>query len=173
MSRDDLITWKPEPVVPEDSWGDLLNENKLTDEEAYRYNIEAAKRQREQIEAENSLGHLNAAEIAELWAKETAEREKATLPARQIDAVHRFVQATPELVLNEKTMTRIDAYLKAAKLDATEPAHFEAAYRALTARNLLDIDESRRPRQPWKKEYSEAELYAMSEEQLKELCQNR
>jgi len=168
MSKDDLITWEQEPAAPADSWSDILGAD---DQEAtYAAHRAAIEQEQARIAAENELDTVSDKELRERWEKAAAKEAAATLPARQIDAVHRFIQATPELVLNQKTMTRIDAYLKAAKLDATDPSHFDTAYRALTARNLLDIDESKRARVPYQR-YSEADLAAMPLEKLKELAE--
>jgi hypothetical protein len=164
----DLITWKQEPAAPAESWSDIIG---VTDDaETAAYHKAALEQEQARIAEENKLASLSDKELHEQWETAAKKHEAETLPQRQIDSVHRFIQATPELVLNQKTMTRIDAYLKAAKLDASDPAHFDQAYRALSTRCLLDIDESRRIRKPYQR-YTEEDLAAMPIDQLRELAE--
>jgi hypothetical protein len=173
MSSDSLITWKQEPAKPAETWADRIGHD--NEEETHAYNLAAAEAEKARLEAEAGarLDNLSDSELVEQWQKAAAAEEAKTLPARQVDAVMRFVQATPELVLNPKNQQRIDMYLKAKKYDATDPSHFDEAYRALSAKNLLDIDESKRQREPWRRPYSVEELEDMPLEQVKKLAEGR
>src|SRR5947209_58643 len=150
---DPLISWKQEPAKPEESIFDILKTD--NESETYAYNRAAIEQKKERIAAEEAarLDNLSDSELMAQWQEAAAVEEAKTLPARQVDAVMRFVAATPELVLNPKNQSRIDAYLKVAKLDATDPSHFDAAYRALAARKLLDLDETKRVREPWRRPF--------------------
>ena len=163
----DLIDWKEDLPAVTETWNDIIGvENP---EDTYACNQAAIEQEKARIAAENELRDLSDAELMKQWEKAAKEHEAATLPQRQIDAVHRFIQATPELVLCPKNQQRIDAYLKVAKLDATSPNHFDEAYRALTSRNLLDLDESKRSRKPFVR-HTQEELEAMPIEELEELA---
>ena len=161
----DLITWKQEEPAAE-TWTEILGT--VNEDEAHAYH-RAAVEEAQQQTAENDLYKVSETELLERWQKESQKLEAATLEQRQVDAVHRFIQATPELVLCPKNQQRIDAYLKVAKLDATSPNHFDEAYRALTSRNLLDLDESKRSRKPFVR-HTQEELEAMPIEELEELA---
>jgi hypothetical protein len=163
----DLITWEQEPATPAETWTDILGAD--NDAETFAYNKAAHEREQARIAAENELNSLSDKDLLAQWEKAAKKYEAETLPQRQVDAVHRFIQATPELVLNPKNQQRIDAYLKAAKLDASDPSHFDAAYKALSARNLLDLDESKRVREPFVR-HTAADLENMPLEQLEELA---
>jgi hypothetical protein len=141
----DLITWKEEPAASE-TWDDILGT--VNEDEAYAYHRAAVIEAQKQA-SESELYTVSESELLERWQKAANDLEAATLEQKQIDTVHRFIQATPELQLNLKNQRRIDAYLKVAKLDASDPSHFDQAYRALAARNLLDLDESKRVREPF------------------------
>lgn len=163
----DLITWEQETVASAETLAEIVG---VEDEAAtYTHHKAALEQERARIDAEAELYSLSDKELREQWEKAVAQYEAMTLPQRQIDAVHRFVRATPELVLNPKNQRRIDAYLKAAKLDATDPEHFDQAYRALSARNLLEIDESKRVREPYQRHTVE-DLENMPLDQLEELA---
>lgn len=172
MSKDDLIFWEQEPAVPADSWGDLLTENKITEDDMWKHNIAAIAEERNRIAAENEIAEMSDKQLREQWERAVAEQERATLPARQVDAVHRFIQATPELMLTPRNQRKIDKYLTAAGLDASDPSHFDAAYKALSARKLLDIDESKRLRTPYQR-HTPADLESMPLEQLEELARGQ
>jgi hypothetical protein len=163
----DLIDWKEDLPTNTETLAEIVGvENP---EETYTHHRAALEAEQARIAAENELRDLSDADLLKQWEKAAREYEAATLPQRQIDAVHRFIAATPELVLNPKNQQRIDAYLKVAKLDATDPRHFDQAYRALTSRNLLDLDESKRVRKPFVRHTPE-ELEAMPIEKLEELA---
>jgi uncharacterized protein (DUF2461 family) len=61
---------------------------------------------------------------------------------------------------------KIDAYLQAANLNATSPDHFHQAYKGLSARGLLQIDESKRVRTP-RKQITQNDLYEMPLDELR------
>ena len=166
----DLITWKEENPADE-GWSDILGT--INEDEVHAYNRAALEQQQEaQREAESNLYTIPESELLARWQKDAEKLEAVTLEQKQVDAVHRFITATPELVLNQKTMTRIDAYLKAAGLDASDPSHFDAAYKSLAARKLIDIDESKRVRAPYQR-LSEQDLYNMPEAELEELAREQ
>jgi hypothetical protein len=163
----DLIDWKQDQPAVTETLSEIVGvENP---EETFACNQAAIEQEKARIAAENELRELSDAELMKRWEKAAKEHEAATLPERQVDAVHRFINATPELVLNPKNQQRIDAYLNAAKLDASDPTHFDQAYRALTSRNLLDLDESKRVRKPFVRHTLE-ELESMDITQLEELA---
>ena len=163
----DLVTWEQEPDKNE-SWGEVLNP--IDENEVYAYNRAALEQQKQA--AESDLYSVSEAELLKRWQEDARKLEAVTLAEKQVDAVHRFITATPELVLNQKTMTRIDAYLKTAGLDASDPSHFDQAYRALAGRRLLDIDENKRVRKPYQR-LSEQDLYNMPEAELEELARGQ
>jgi hypothetical protein len=166
----DLIDWKEDLPTTTETLSEIVGvENP---EETYSHHRAALEAEQARIAAENELRDLSDADLMKQWEKAAKEHEAATLPQRQVDAVHRFIAATPELKLNSKNQQRIDAYLKVAKLDASDPGHFDQAYRALSARNLLDIDESKRVREPYKR-YSQEELESMDIAQLEELARRQ
>src|SRR5690349_5306689 len=116
----DLIDWKQDlPEITETLSEIVGAENEA---ETLAYHRASIEQEKARIAAENELRDLSDAELMKQWEKAAREYEAATLPQRQIDAVHRFIAATPELVLNPKNQQRIDAYLKVAKLDASDPS---------------------------------------------------
>src|SRR5438477_409953 len=125
---DPLISWKQEPAQPEESLFDILKTD--NESETYAYHRAALEQEKERLAAEEAarLDNLSDSELMAQWKEAATAEEAKTLSARQVDAVMRFVQATPELILNPKNQSRIDTYLKVAKLDATKPEHFDTAY---------------------------------------------
>ncbi len=161
----DLITWNEEPAR-EETWTEILGT--INEDEARAFHRTAVEEAQKQA-AETDLYKVSESELLERWQKEAQKLEAVTLEQRQIDAVHRFLKATPEFVCNPRNQQRIDKYLTAAGLDASDPSHFDAAYKALSARNLLEIDESKRVRAPYQR-YTEADLQNMDLDQLEELA---
>jgi hypothetical protein len=161
---DSLITWKEETPEAE-TWAELtaIDENEL-----HAFNRTAAEEAKRQAEA-SDLYTIPESELLGRWQQEAQKLEAVTLEQKQVDAVHRFLQATPEFVCNSKNQQRIDAYLKVAKLDASDPTHFDQAYRALSARNLLDVDESKRVRVPYQR-HTEEDLERMDIAELERLA---
>lgn len=168
---DDLITWPSEPTKDE-TWGEVLSAIDENEIHAYNRAALAAAEEEKQRAVKDDLYTMSESELLARWQKEAQKLEAVTLEQKQVDAVHRFIHATPELVLNPKNQQRIDMYLKAAKLDASDPSHFDAAYKALSARNLLDVDESKRVRKPYER-LSEQDLYNMPESELEELARGQ
>jgi hypothetical protein len=164
--KDDLITWAPESAE-DDPWS--LSEA-IDDQKVYEYNI-AHKKALEALRGmpPNPIDSLNAAEIKELYERSLAEQEQRRVPKAQEDAVRQFIVEAPEFVLSKQNTERVDQYFKAAGLNATSPDHFHQAYQALSARCLLQIDESKRPRTP-RKRVTQNELETMPLEQLAELA---
>jgi hypothetical protein len=154
------------PDTPYQPWDDAAD---VSAEAIGRYNVEQKALFEAELALEDKFAGKSAEQIQKEYEQKLAEQERATIPQRQIQAVHQFIVETPELVLNPKNQSRIDAYLKVAKLDATDPEHFTTAYRALASRNLLDIDESKRPRTP-RARYSQDDLYEMPMAELERLA---
>jgi len=108
----DLINWKQDLPTENETWDDILGvEN---ESETHAYNVAAKKAQDEELALRTE--QLSDSELLDQWGKAAKKLEAATLEQQQIDAALRFVAATPELVLNAKAMSRIDAYFKVAKL---------------------------------------------------------
>jgi hypothetical protein len=166
LRRDLSIDWSNEPAAAEaeDNTFDFSENGRIA------YNVAINEARMRAVEAEkdreDQFAGMNAEQIKAAWKIEAAKEAAKTLPARQIDAVSRFVQATPELVLNRNNQELIDQYLKLKNYDATDPSHFDEAYQALSRKNLLDINESKRQREPWQRGYSESDLYAMPMDEL-------
>jgi hypothetical protein len=166
--NDDLIDWKQDLPSKNETWDDILGSE--NESETHAYNVAVQKAQDEKTALRKSAEQLSDSELLDQWGKAAKKLEAANLEQRQVDAALRFVAATPELVLNAKAMSRIDAYFKVAKLDASDPSHFDQAYRALAARKLVDIDESKRVREPFQR-YTQEDLETMPIEQLRELAE--
>lgn len=161
----DLISWKTEKPKPTETLFDVLkNDN---DAEAHAYPRAALEQRKAELEAEAAarLDNLSDSELLDQWQRAGAAEEAKTLPQRQVDAVLRFVRATPEFIPNLNNQNLIDTYLKKHKLDATQPEHFDEAYRVLSGNGLLDLDETKRVREPYKR-MTTADYEAMSDEQL-------
>jgi hypothetical protein len=169
---DDLITWSPEPAA-EDEWSLV---GALNDDETYACHIahqEALEAElRRERELSEKLDGLNAGQILQLYEKELAQQAKRSIPQQQEEAVRQFICEAPEFLLSKQNTDRVDQYFKASGLDATSPDHFHQAYKALSARGLIQTDESKRPRTP-RKRITQEDLETMPLDQLAALANRR
>jgi hypothetical protein len=145
----------------------------ITEESTYAYNRWHLDQRRQQIAAESKgqerLDAMTPEEIKAEWQQAMAQEEAGKRPEREYWAARQFMAERPDYVANPKNGQRIEEYIKAAKLDSTNPDHIHQAAKALESRGLLQTDPSKVEVKP-RTRHSEEELYAMPWNELEKLA---
>jgi hypothetical protein len=160
----DLVTWKQEPTTDE-TWAEILGT--INEDEIHAYNRAPAEAQKQTTESD--LYTIGESELLARWQKEAQKLEAKSLLEKRAEAARQFMVEAPEVVDSEKNGERLGQYFQAAGLSGDDPDHFHAAYKALASRDLIQINEDKRPRQP-RKHLTEQSMYEMPLEDLEDLA---
>jgi hypothetical protein len=148
----------------------------VTEESSYAYNRWQAEQRRQQIAAgakdQERFDNMTLEEITNEWRQGVAAEEERKRPEREYWAARQVMAERPDYIPTPKNGQRIEEYVKAAKLDSTNPDHLHQAIKALESRGLLQLDPNKIPVAP-REQYTEEQLYSMPWDDLEKLARRR